>query len=613
MSTEPEPRLRGVRRWVRRLLRRVWRPRVELVYHDKYNATFPGLPNDPLRGERILTFLVAEGLIPRCAIYSPKPVWLKTLARVHTAAYLDSVHDPAVLQSIFGTEITPDQADRMIDLQRLQTGGTLLATRLAWETRHIAVNLGGGFHHAYQDRGGGFCLFNDVAVAIAELRRLGLARRILVIDLDLHDGDGTRAIFADDPTVYTYSVHAHTWGRAAAASSTTIELGSKVDDATYLTTLEQTLPQVVASFAPEFVFFLAGCDPAHDDKLGNWQITARAMHARDQLVFAQRTSRGPVRGKPIPMVLLLAGGYSQEAWRYTARSLSELLRRGGPLEPPSTENMTLERYRYLANLFDRDELTGANPNNEFGFTEDDLFIPAWGQVPETRFLGYFTRHGVELILERSSFLDRLRDLGFTDPTLEFKLDDPAGHTIRIYGGPDKKEVLTELRVRRDRRVIPGRELLSIEWLLLQNPRGQFRPGRERLPGQEYPGLGLLKDVVAMLAVACELTHLDGLVFVPSQFHVAAQWRGHLFFLDREVQHRFQALLALFAGVPLAQASQAVAQGQVRHAQTGEIVRWRPEPMVLPTSERLQAEIAQRASEQPMADAEPMLWLRPDTP
>ena len=579
-----------LRRGFRRLLRSIWNPELEIVYHEKYAAAFPGLPNDPLRGDRILAFLASEGLIPRCCIHRPRPAWLKTLERIHDSEYLDRVHDLEMLRSIFGVDITADQNDRLLDLQRLHVGGTVRAARLAWKSRHVACNLGGGLHHAHADHGGGFCLFNDVAIAIAELRRKGFDGRAMVIDLDVHDGDGTRAIFADDPNVFTYSIHAAHWDDTKAVASYSQALGSGVDDGTYLEALRESLPERVEAYRPEFFFYLAGCDPAIDDELANWRITAEGMLERDRLVM-QEVRRF---GRHIPTVIVLAGGYSQEAWRYSGRFLSALLRRGSPLEPPSTEAITLKRYRYIASLFEPGELTGGGVDDNLGLTEEDLYLPAWGQMKETRFLGYFSRHGVEVVLERSGFLDRLRDLGYSHPTLEFQLDDPGGQTIRIYGEPEKVRVLTELRVQRDRRRLDGCELLSIEWLLLQNPRAEFGRIRHRLPGQEYPGLGLLKDVVAMLVVACELTHLDGLVFTPAQFHVAIQWHEHLFFLDPDMRQRFLALLDLFRETPLAEASQAVAQGAVVDCETEEVFKWRPEPMILPVSERAQEAIGQLA-------------------
>jgi hypothetical protein len=172
---------------------------------------------------------------------------------------------------------------------------------------------------------------------------------------------------------------------------------------------------------------------------------------------------------------------------------------------------------------------------------------------------------------------------------ELDLGEAAGHTIRTFGDPSRRELLMEMRVGRDRRSVPGMELLSIEWLLLQNPRTEFGPGRPRLPGQRHPGLGMLKDTVALLAVACERLHLDGIVCVPSTYHVAVQWHGHLSFLKAEAQARFEALVELLAGLPLAAASQAVDEGRVIDEETGEAFAWVPEPMIAPISERLRRE------------------------
>lgn len=575
---------RFVRRHWRRVWRRLSRARLEVVYQKHYNHAFPNIPNDPLRAERILAFLASEGLVLGCDVHTPLPIPLKTLEWVHTPEYLETVHDTATLTSIMGVEVTAAQVDRLLDLQRLETGGTLLAARVALR-KGMAVNLGGGFHHARAGQGGGFCIFNDVAVAIAAVRRRGFRGPVLVVDLDLHDGDGTRDIFAEDGEVFTFSIHARSWEPDTARSSLSVELGSDVDDATYLAALEAHLPAVVERVRPRLVFYLAGTDGACEDKIGEWRLTPAGMLRRDTRV----TSLVRSDDAKAPLVVLLAGGYSYESWRYTARFLSDPSGRRRAIEPPSTEEMTLKRYRYISSLFDPAELTGASAENEFGFTEEDLFLPGWAAHRETRLLGYYTRHGIELVLERAGILDRVRDLGFPHPTLEFDLDDPTGHTVRIYSEPSRREVLMEMRLDRDRRSVPGMELLSVEWLLLQNPRATFGPGRPRLPGQQYPGLGMLKDTVALLAVACERLHLDGVVYVPSAYHVAVQWHGYLHFLKREAQARFNALTALLGELPLAEATRAVADGRVIDEASGEVFEWRPETMIAPISERLKLE------------------------
>ena len=381
-----------------------------MVYHEQYNHAFPNIPNDPLRAERILAFLASEGLVLRCDIHSPLPVRLKSLEAIHSPEYLEQVHDTATLTSIMGVEVTPDQVDRLLDLQRLQTGGTVLATRIALR-KGVAVNLGGGLHHARADQGGGFCIFNDVAVAIASARNRGFRGRVLVVDLDLHDGDGTRDIFALDDHVFTFSIHARHWTPDTARASLSVELGSEVGDEAYLEAIEQHLPAVFERVRPKLVFYLAGTDPAREDKIGEWSITPAGMLRRDNRVVS--LARGGDR--KAALVVVLAGGYSFESWRYTARFLSDPQGGRGATEPPSTEEMTLKRYRYISSLFDAAELTGASAGDEFGFSEEDLYLPGWAAHKETRFLGYYTRHGIELVLERAGILDRLRDLGFRHP------------------------------------------------------------------------------------------------------------------------------------------------------------------------------------------------------
>ena len=500
-----------------------------------------------------------------------------------------------------GVEVTRDQVDRLIDFQRLQTGGSLMATRRARE-HGLGVNLGGGFHHANARAGAGFCLFNDVATAIADERRKGFEAPVLVIDLDLHDGDGTRDIFRDDPTVHTFSIHARHWGPTEATASTAIELGPRVDDATYLAAVRDHLPPVIEEHRPRLVFYLAGCDPARDDVLGDWKISPEAMLERDRRVVREVRRHG----RRTPLVVLLAGGYSQTTWRYSARFLSDLWRPGRPIEPPSTGEITLKRYRYLARRFDPSELSGASGDDNFGITSEDLLLPGWGGAKETRFLGFYTKHGLELVLERTGALNRLRDLGFAHPTLALDLDDPSDQTIRVFGDPDHEDLLIELRLRRDRRTLVGMHLLSIEWLLMQNPRARFDTaargekgarGRPRLPGQSHPGLGMLNDVAALLQVACERLRLDGLVFVPSQYHVAAYGRGYLTFVDPRAQACFDALREAFHGIPLPEATRLVAEGHVIDETTGEIFKWHPEPMVLAVSPRLERHLAQQRDAQ----------------
>lgn len=575
-------------------------PLAELVYSGKYVleglAALPGNQVDPRRAEHVLTFLAGEGLVRRGLLHWPRPAGFDQLCRVHTVEYLESLREPGALTRVLGVRIPVAEEDRFLDLQRAMVGGTLLATRTALQTGRVTVNLGGGLHHAHAGRGGGFCVFNDVAVAIVTFRQHGFGGRVLVVDLDLHDGDGNRTIFARDETVHTFSIHNQPWDETEAVEDTAVALGDDVEDAAYLAALEEHLPPVLQRFRPELVIYLAGCDPAADDAIGNWRISAAGMLARDRYVM-DRLRRA---GDP-PTVVTLAGGYGREAWRYTARFLGWLLSAGRELDVPSTDEITLRRYRVLSELVSPAELRGdaGRGEDDLGLSEEDLFGALAREPRENRFLGYYSRHGLELALERLGLLQRLRERGFAHPTIEFELDNPAGQTVRVVNEPEaagpsgrpgpagRPELLGELRALRDRRTVPDAEMLRIEWLLLQNPRSRFGPGTRPLPGQQHPGLGMLRDVAAMIVLICDRLGLDGILFVPSHYHMAAQATEYLRFLDPEGGARYEAIREAVAHLPLGEATRAVDQGRVLDAETGEPVRWQPVPMLMAVSDKLQ--------------------------
>ncbi len=566
-------------RWLARL-GRFWRPPLDLVYSEAYAVHLPSV--DALRGERVLTALDAAGLLDRRHVHRAPEASFRDLRRVHTDPYLESLNGPGALLSITGLDLPEATQDRILKSQRAMVGGTLRAARLAVKGGGIAANLGGGLHHAFADHGERFCAVNDVATAIAALRAEKFAGPILVVDLDLHDGDGTRALFARDPSVHTFSIHNWTSPDDPAhppVEATAIELPEGTGDDTFLSTLRERLPPVVARFRPELVVYVAGNDVAADDTLGNWRLSAAGILARDLFVVEQ------VRQVPRrPLVVVLAGGYGLGAWRYTARFLGTLLRRGRDFEPLPTEETTLQHYRRMASDLVPRELTGQPADDDdWGLTEEDLAGLGRG-VHDQRFLGFYSSAGLELALERSGLLERLRDLGF-EPHSELDLANPAGETARIFGDPRRRELLMEIRVRLDRATVPGFTLLSIEWLLLQNPRRPFTPERPPLPGQKHPGLGMLQDVIALMILICDRLHLDGLVFVPSHYHTASQGRA-LRFMDPGREGRFRALREALPGMPLAEAAHAVAAGRVIDEATGRPFTWEPAPMILPLRDEL---------------------------
>lgn len=572
-----------LRRSARRLGRWLAGHGADVVHSPECCVALPGALHDPWRTVRIREFLDREGLLDRRRLHAAPEPRLEDLRRVHTLDYLEALERPGGTQRAFGERLGDALEQKLLMAQRRMAGGTALAARLALDRRAVAVHLGGGLHHAHAARGAGFCLINDVAVAIARLRRFGFAGRIAVVDCDLHDGDGTRALFARDETVHTFSIHNRDWDEAEAVESTAIALGSRVDDATYLGRLREALPPLLDRFRPELAFYLAGVDPAHDDALGDWEITDRGLVERDRFVHAELERRR------VPVVVVLAGGYGDHAWRHSARSLSALLGDGRTIEPPSTAELLVERFRGIAGTLPPTALAG------FGdelLTPEDLIEAFGGEAAgPRRFLGFYTPAGLELALERLGYLEELRRLGFEHPRFEFDLGAPGGDTLRVFGGPDRSELLVELRARRDRRVLPGFELLWVEWLLLQNPRARFSDQRPALPGQRHPGLGMLRETMAALVLVCDRLKLDGIGVTASRFHPAAQSADVLLPLEAADAPVFRALLAAVDELPISRAAQLVESGGLVDAATGATFRWRPFSLVYPTSERAKAYFA----------------------
>lgn len=596
---------RPLRRWVRRLRRLVRRPPALVIFDPRYAFAVPGVPMDPQRGPQVLGFLLGEGLLEESDVVRPRPVALRNIRLVHTDRYLESLQDPATLTGIFGVPVSAELADRVLEAVRWSAGGTIQATRLALRTRRVAVNLGGGHHHAEPDRGMGFCVFNDVAIAIARLRARGWRQPALVVDLDLHDGNGTRAAFATDPTVHTFSIHNATWAEVPAIAATTIELGTGVDDATLLDRLAHELPPVVARHQPALVIYLAGTDGAADDPLGDWKLTADGLLARDRFVVDTIRRHAPQAA----IAVVLAGGYGAGSWRYTARFLGWLLS-GRVAEPPDDAEMVLRRFRRARTALPEGALVAESGGaDDWGLTDEDLF--GLGAAPSRRpFLGHFSRQGMELLLDRLGILAQLHDRGYVHPVLTLGTNSAGADIVRILGGPEPQaEVLVELAARRSSRAVPGFETIYVEWLLLQDPRRRFTPGRPPLPGQSHPGLGLLREAAAFLILLCEELGLDGIAFAPAHYYMAALGTRVLRFVEPEAEAHLRALRAVFNDLPLAEAGRLLGAGEVRD-ERGAVVRWEPRPMVIPVSARLKAVVEGPAYEAAVAAAARSYVLAP---
>ncbi len=248
--------------------------------------------------------LMAEGSLSADEIVEPEPAAVDDLLLVHTEDYITRLRDGELTAKEIRKLGLP-WSESLVRRSFHAISGTISAAKVCL-TSGIASNLAGGTHHAYPDRGEGFCVLNDVAVAIRVLQREGLARRFLIIDLDVHQGDGTAFIFRDDPDVFTFSMHgAKNYPLFKQPSSLDIELGDKTGDDEYLETLEHALSRVILH-DPDVIFYLAGADPYEKDKLGRLALTIDGLRRRDEMVLSCARDRG------VPIVTTMSGGYAAD-------------------------------------------------------------------------------------------------------------------------------------------------------------------------------------------------------------------------------------------------------------------------------------------------------------
>jgi acetoin utilization deacetylase AcuC-like enzyme len=242
----------------------------------------------------------------------PEPSPREELLRVHTAAYLDDLDGGVHTWRTAASELP--LSVEIADFFRLACGGTALAARAALD-RGWAVHLGGGFHHAFEERAEGFCYLNDLAVAARAVQAERRAERVAVVDLDVHQGNGTAAIFRGDPTVYTFSIHQEDNYPVKEPGDRDIGLvsfdrrrnGSPwVEDEVYLEILERVVPEVLEDARPDLVLYQAGADPYRYDQLGGFRLTLEGLERRDEIVFAA------CREREISVATTLGGGYAAD-------------------------------------------------------------------------------------------------------------------------------------------------------------------------------------------------------------------------------------------------------------------------------------------------------------
>ncbi|WP_263786171.1 histone deacetylase family protein [Salinibacter grassmerensis] len=277
---------------------------MRVSYCDGYYVPLPeGHPFPMAKFPALHQRLLDEELIHPTDVVTPRQADWTDLRRVHTSDYLTQLAEGSLSDHAERRMGLP-WSERLVYRSRLAVQGTINAALMAL-TDGVAANLAGGTHHAFPGHGEGFCVLNDVAIAVRVLQAACWVQRVLIIDLDVHQGNANAAVFADDESVFTFSMHGgKNYPFEKPPSSLDVPLEDATGDQSYLDTLESYLPQTLDAVQPDLVFYLGGIDVATDDRFGRLSLTRAGLHARDRYVLEQ------IQAHNHPVALLLSGGYA---------------------------------------------------------------------------------------------------------------------------------------------------------------------------------------------------------------------------------------------------------------------------------------------------------------
>ena len=552
--------------WWNRALRAIRGRGLELWYHPAYRLPMTSIEArvgiDPRRADLAAWYLVEWKAVPSSALRRPGRIRYDDLAKVHSRAYLESLDRPENLARIFGVDPWDVPVDELLGCMRYACGGTLEAARTVLSSGGMALNLLGGFHHAYPGKGGGLCALNDIAVAIAAVRAEGFGGPVTVLDLDAHPPDGLAACLAADPACWIGSISGCDWGPLPEVDETVLPDGS--GDEPYLAALDALLRRAPRA---KLAFVIAGGDVLAGDKLGRLGMSAAGARERDLRV------RQALAG--VPSVWLAGGGYQRRhGWRALAGTALALELGSRALIPDHIDPMR-HHFGLIARTLGAEQLGAPAESIDDGalFTQEDI-EEALGMRPhpkERRLLGFYSEEGVEHAWSAYGITQHLRRLGYDDFEVSFDRAS-SGERLQVHGHAEGERFLLQETVL-ERRSFDGHAMLFVNWLSLRNPRATFTAQRPQLPGQGVPGLGMAREAGQMLARMAKRLELEGVAFHPAWFHVAYTARYHFRFLDPSIQGHFEALMRDLAPLPLLEATHAIADGRVRLH--GEPFTWEP--------------------------------------
>ncbi len=277
----------------------------KFVYHEDYWMLNTGKHVFPVRKYRLIHEKLAALGARRDDFLEPSPVPAETLLLAHSEKYIRRIFSGTLAKDELQTLELPFSSE-LVSFARLSVGGTILAAENAL-VDGLCVHIGGGFHHAFADHGEGFCLLNDTAVAVEKLQREGRIGRTMIVDADVHQGNGTAAIFENRADVFTFSIHQmDIYPSEKMTGTLDVGLWSGDGDRAYLEAVQAHFPKLYLEFRPDLIFYLAGADPLAGDQLGGLAVTKAGLLTRDRIILEEALLL------KIPVVILLAGGYAHD-------------------------------------------------------------------------------------------------------------------------------------------------------------------------------------------------------------------------------------------------------------------------------------------------------------
>ena len=278
--------------------------KTKIFYSDRYHVDIGAHVFSTVKYRLIKEKLLKDlNIVNKIDFIQPRAASEEDLERVHTRDYLDKLENGTLSAEELLTLEMP-YSKKLTESARLCAGGTIQAVSSALEEA-LGVHLGGGFHHAFPDHGEGFCVLNDIAVAVRKATEEGRIKRALIIDCDLHQGNGTAYIFQNDKNIFTFSIHQeNNYPFYKPKSDMDIGLADRTKDKVYLSELEKNIPKIISDFKPQLIMYVAGADPYRHDMIGNLALTMDGLKRRDSFIYEQ------AKNYQVPLAVVLAGGYA---------------------------------------------------------------------------------------------------------------------------------------------------------------------------------------------------------------------------------------------------------------------------------------------------------------